>query len=203
MTQLVEIMLEYNQLTTLPADFGRCISVLDIRLSNQLQTIPEEICMLEALTRMDISNNRLIKMPASLGRLSSLTLLSLDFNNMVELPSSIGQLTRLIDLSVLGNPILELPWALGNCTSIRSLKVDWDVVETPPVEISSLGIPSVLSFLAHVDSAIHESAALALNGYQMKTLPKAVCRLTSLTKLSLENNRLTCSFPRNLSAFRI
>lgn len=103
----------------------------------------------------------------------------------VELPSSIGQLTRLIDLSVLGNPILELPWALGNCTSIRSFKVDWDVEETPPFEISSLGIPSVISFLAHVDSAIHESA-LALNGYQMKTLPMAVCRLTSLTKLSLE-----------------
>ena len=92
---------------------------------------------------------------------------------MVELPSSIGQLTRLIDLSVLGNPIVELPWTLGHCTSIRTLKVDWDVVETPPVEISSLGIPSVLSFLAHVDTAMRESS-LALNGYQMKTLPKAV-----------------------------
>ena len=103
----------------------------------------------------------------ALGRLSSLTLLSLDFNNMVELPTSIGQLTRLIDLSVLGNPIVELPWSLGHCTSIRSLKVDWEVVETPPVEISSLGIPSVLSFLAHVDTALQEST-LALNGYQNK-----------------------------------
>ena len=60
-------MLEYNQLSTFPADFGRCVSVLDIRLSyNQLQTIPEEFCSLEA--RLDISNNRLIKMPMALGQ---------------------------------------------------------------------------------------------------------------------------------------
>nr|XP_048309463.1 leucine-rich repeat-containing protein 40 isoform X2 [Myodes glareolus] len=69
--QLKELHLGENQIEMLGAEHLQhlqAILVLDLR-GNKLRSIPEEMCLLQSLERLDLSNNDISSLPCSLGNL--------------------------------------------------------------------------------------------------------------------------------------
>jgi Leucine-rich repeat (LRR) protein len=76
---------------------------------NELESIPENIGLLENLMHLDISHNRIQSLPSSIGSLSSLTVLQARDNLLEELPQEIGRLSALSVLDISQNNITVLP----------------------------------------------------------------------------------------------
>ncbi|MBM0278412.1 Imm1 family immunity protein [Micromonospora tarensis] len=68
---------------------------------------------LTALTRLDLTGNRLAALPESLGNLTALTRLAVTDNQLTALPESLGNLTGLTRLDLAGNRLTVLPAWLG------------------------------------------------------------------------------------------
>ena len=73
LVKLKELMLHYNQLTTIPPEIGQLSNLQLLHLySNQLTTIPPEIGQLSNLQILYLSNNQLTTIPQEIGQLSNL-----------------------------------------------------------------------------------------------------------------------------------
>ena len=84
--------------------------------SNSLQSLPQGISALGALTRLDAGNNSRLSLPDSLGRCSALRELELSWtwSDMGPLWAGASGLTALRMLRVTGNGVAELPDGAGN-----------------------------------------------------------------------------------------
>ncbi|KAG8197757.1 hypothetical protein JTE90_006803 [Oedothorax gibbosus] len=83
-TSLKEIHAGYNRIEVLSEEFLEGvpnIKLLDLR-DNKIPEIPDIICSLQALERLDISNNALTNLPYTLGTLPHLKFLAIDGNPM-------------------------------------------------------------------------------------------------------------------------
>lgn len=68
-----------------------------------LESLPEELSMLQKITDMNLSGNALKKLPASFESLKLLKRLNLDGNQFQEFPTAIKKMTALSHLSIDGN----------------------------------------------------------------------------------------------------
>jgi internalin A len=110
LSQLQELDLSYNQLSTLPEVIGQLSQLQELDLSyNQLSTLPEAIGRLSKLQELDLSGNQLSTLPEAIGQLSKLQVLNLSDNQLSTLPEAIQNLERLEKLFLHGNPGLCLP----------------------------------------------------------------------------------------------
>ena len=68
-----EVCLDYNQLTSVPAEIGQLTSLEQLNLDcNQLTSVPAEIGQLTSLRRLNLRRNQLTSLPAEIGQLTSL-----------------------------------------------------------------------------------------------------------------------------------
>ena len=73
----------HDQLTSLPAEIGQLVSLVELDLGgNQLTSLPSEIGQLTSLTQLNLYNNQLTSLPAEIGQLTSLTELHLEDNQL-------------------------------------------------------------------------------------------------------------------------
>lgn len=79
---------------------AHCLDSLELS-SCELATLPDSLCALGKLTRLDISKNKLTSLPSDIGRLQSLLELNIDSNPpLKDIPASFGSLTQLQHLAV-------------------------------------------------------------------------------------------------------
>ena len=77
--------------------------------NNQLTSVPAEIGQLMSLVELSLSGNQLTSLPAAIGQLTSLERLYLDGNQLTSVPVEIGQLTSMRELFLGGNQLTSLP----------------------------------------------------------------------------------------------
>jgi Leucine-rich repeat (LRR) protein len=118
-TSLKQVNLSANFLSCIPRSLVSAslnnLEKLDLS-SNQLATVPEEICNLQKLEELRLDSNMIIALPEAIGQLSKLKVLSLRENRLQvtkgassdnstgqPLPKSLFSDTSLIDLNLHGN----------------------------------------------------------------------------------------------------
>ncbi|XP_030382944.1 leucine-rich repeat and calponin homology domain-containing protein 3 isoform X1 [Scaptodrosophila lebanonensis] len=135
---LETLLLYHNAIRSIPESVKQLSSLtyLDLR-SNQLSTLPREICFLP-LQVLLVSNNRLMALPDELGRLDRLTDLDASYNQLAALPARIGELRSLCALSLRSNQLMYLPREL-TCLNLISLDVSNNRIASLPVEMRHMG----------------------------------------------------------------
>eukprot|EP01094_Clydonella_sp_ATCC50884_P029934 TRINITY_DN9566_c0_g1_i2.p1 TRINITY_DN9566_c0_g1~~TRINITY_DN9566_c0_g1_i2.p1 ORF type:complete len:1109 (+),score=481.89 TRINITY_DN9566_c0_g1_i2:90-3329(+) len=137
-TSLVELVLDHNQLATLPTEVSQLANLRTLILDhNVIGALPDELYSM-GLTQLSLKHNALKRVPPQLGSLSSLTLLALDHNELEEVPDEVGQLTALQLLSLTHNRLTLLPESIGDCESLRGLLVDDNQLAELPIELIGL-----------------------------------------------------------------
>ncbi len=101
-----ELVLDHNQITSLPAQIGNLSKLRVLNLNNNQLTgeLPGEIRLLP-LKELSARSNRLSGIPAEIGQINSLIHLDLSHNQITDLPDELTNLTRLKTLNLTGNPI--------------------------------------------------------------------------------------------------
>ena len=177
LTALTELLLNPNDLTTLPAgvfDKLTKLTYLDLGV-NDLTTLPAGVFdKLTELTYLDLSFNALTALPAGVfDELTSLTDLDLKFNALTALPAGVfDELTALTTLELHNNSLTTLPAGVfDELTALEKLPLHTNSLTTLPA-----GVFDKLTALT----------TLELQGNSLSTLPDDVFEeLTALTDLRL------------------
>ena len=176
-------------------------------------TIPTQIGNLTALTRLDLSKNRLTgSIPTQIGNLANLTWLDLSRNGFTGgIPTQLGQLTNLRELNLIHNQLLTgpIPTQIGNLTNLTRLNIASTNRLTGPIptQIGQLTNLTVLNLYGNrltgsIPTQIGDLAnltSLNLGANQLTSgIPTQLGNLTNLTILTLTTSHLTGSIPTQL-----
>lgn len=82
--------------------FGDKTTVLDLSGRGLTGSLKAEVRMLQALTDLNLSNNKFTGLPAEIGQLSELKTLNLSGNPLTGLPQELGNLSKLQTLDLRG-----------------------------------------------------------------------------------------------------
>ena len=126
---------------------------------------------------LKLVNNHLRKLPMELFRATQLRRLDLSQNLLETVPSDIFALPNLEYLSLAHNRLREIPETLEWSQSLLSLDLAENLLTTLPQGIQNSSIE-----------------ILNLSKNQFTTIPKCLCRITTLTSLDLSSTQIT-SFP--------
>lgn len=183
-----------NQLTELPEGIFNSLNIKRIQLNNnQLTSLPSSITKLKNLSELNISSNQLKELPNKLGELASLQIFGFGINDISLLPTSIGQLKRLKILGMGHNPLKNLPETLGDCDSLQNLQINNCLLETLP---SSIGKLKQLMFLGLTDQDTYYAQSRSTNSQpqpakyrnQLRALPLSLSQCQKLYNLDLSKN---------------
>lgn len=198
-SNLKELYVMFNKLTSLPPTIGKLTSLLRLNVDhNKLLSLPREIGQLTSLRHLDVNDNLLTSLPSEIGQLTSLTYLNVNDNLLTSLPPEIGNLSNLNcfivennklssmpgevqylrSLVIFGfsnNQLLSLPSEIGQLTHLRFLMASKNKLSSVPVEIQ------------HLKSL--ESLSVSQN--QLTSLPSTIGNLTNLTSFQAHRNKLS------------
>lgn len=130
--------LSRNQLTNLPADFGRFKSLKILFCSqNQFESVPEVLADCPALSMVGFKSNQIKVLPAR-ALPPEVRWLILTDNQLEILPDSIGSLSRLQKLMLAGNRLISLPESMANCRNLELVRLAANRLETLPLWLLEL-----------------------------------------------------------------
>jgi Leucine-rich repeat (LRR) protein len=162
-----------------------------------LTEIPEEICQLQSLARLDLSLNQISEIPKEIGELKNLTSLDLSHNQISEISKDIGELTNLTSLDFSYNQISEIPREIGELKNLTSLDFSYNQISEIPREIGELKSlndlnlwGNLISEISQVFSELKSLTKLRLWQNQIVEIPNVIGELHNLTKLDLSRNRI-------------
>lgn len=214
MSNLIELYLNHNNLTSLPDTIGNISNLRNLCLDhNQLINLPEGIGNLSNLVNLNISANKLTSLPNSIGNLSSLTklsankgrhndgfdetfkpfgisltsfrrIISKDLNGLISLPESIGNLSNLTHLDVADNQLVSLPNSISNLSNLICLNLSNNQITSLPDNIANL--PKLQT--------------LNLSFNELTYLPASIGNFRELLDLNLDNNNLV-DLPGSIGSF--
>ncbi|ETW09143.1 hypothetical protein, variant [Aphanomyces invadans] len=174
---LVALRVTGHALVDVPAELPIRLPSLQILclISNQLETLPDNLGLLTHLVELDLTKNKLKALPESICNIKTLTYLNLSNNVLETLPSRFGELFRLERVWVEGNQLTQTPLSFGklrcSCANLNGNRLrDWNLWRP---EFTLL-------------------TTLTLNLNHLTGLPDTLCTLPALTSLSASNNNLTC-----------
>ncbi|XP_077223325.1 leucine-rich repeat protein kinase family protein [Tasmannia lanceolata] len=163
------------------------LSVLDLRFSSIISSIPSSLGNLPNLTHLYLSNNVLTgTIPETLGQLSTLLVLDLSQNLLTGfIPPSLSSLHNLTLLHLSANFLSgPIPPSLGSLLNLASLHLsDNSLTLSIPNELGNL------TLLRDLDLSLN-----LLSG----TLPNELGGLRNLRRIALANNSLTGPLPPNV-----
>ncbi len=180
LSQISNLDLSNNQLTSLPFEISHLAQLTSLDLSNnQLTSFPPEIGQLLQLGFLNLNNNKLPSLPPEIGNLNQLYSLTLSNNQLTSLPPEINQLTQLDYLNLVHNQLTSLPPEIGQLTQLLRLNLSNNQLTALPPEIRQL---TQLDYL----DLVHN---------QLTSLPPEIGQLTQLLRLNLSNNQFSSSPP--------
>eukprot|EP00960_Hanusia_phi_P072776 767876-Hanusia_phi.AAC.5 len=156
---------------------------------NLLRDIPTEISRLKSLKVLKLDNNALQDLPQGICLLTELEVLTVSKNSLTSLPGNLSFLAELSVLDISVNKINYLPFALGKLLDISKFVFDSNPIREPPIEIVRKGPGPLLNYLENCHMAL-TSNALDASGLNLYEVPTEICRIRSLTRLDLSNNRI-------------
>ena len=173
---LIELNLNKNNLTSVPAEIFQIRGLVRLSLSNnQLTHLPGQLGQLKDLKELSLSGNELSSVPAEIGELRLLESLLLDRNQLQTLPAQIWQLSSLGILYLAANQLTHLPAGIGQLRSLRVLLLSGNQLTSIPEQIGEL-------------SNLYE---LQLNDNSLISLPEQIGKLTNLEIIYLGGNRFS------------
>lgn len=191
---------EITSLRTLSLQYGNAISVNAPMLgqfwhlktlwleSNQLDTVPDELCSITSLATLGLHENRLTRLPMLIGRLQCLSWLSLRQNRLTELPESISECTNLKTLYLKDNDLCRLPRRFGQLQlSLRQ----FSLVNNVRLDQTCVGSRELISALDDLVVANNDTEWWCRIGRQhVLTIVSALqaLQLPSLVLLSIVDN---------------
>ncbi|KAL3845043.1 hypothetical protein ACJIZ3_002446 [Penstemon smallii] len=171
--------------------------LLQGKLSDQIEWLPDSIRKLASLTKLDLSENRIVVLPDTIGELSSLQILDLHGNKINELPESIGGLLNLLHLDLRGNQLKSLPPTISRLVHLQELDLSSNGLSVLPETIGSLISLKKLNVemndideIPHTISQCTSLKELHADYNRLKALPEAVGRIGSLEILTLRYNNV-------------
>ncbi|KAL1566690.1 plant intracellular Ras-group-related LRR protein 4-like [Salvia divinorum] len=171
--------------------------ILQGKLSDQVEWLPDSLGKLSALMKLDLSENAIMMVPGAIGGLSSLKTLDLHGNRLQELPESIGDLLRLLHLDLRGNQLTALPASIDRLARLQELDLSSNGITALPETIGSLSSLQKLNIetndLEEIPHAIGRCTCLKelrADYNHLKALPEAVGRIESLEILTLRYNNI-------------
>lgn len=168
--------LSFGELTSLPPEIGKLISLTNLDLSyNYLKALPPEINKLTNLTLLKLTSNQLTSLPPEVTRLTKLTYLNLSFNQLTSLPPEIAELTSLVEFDLFGNRLTSLPPEIGKLTNLEYIDLGDNELTGLPQEIGNLT----------------NLRTLHLHSNQLASVPLEITKLVNLTDLAISENQLT------------
>ncbi|GFZ09516.1 plant intracellular ras group-related LRR 4 [Actinidia rufa] len=197
-----------NQLTSLPATFGRLVRLEELDLSsNHLQMLPESIGSLISLKKLIVETNNIEEIPHSIGQCSSLRELRADYNRLKALPEAVGRVASLEILSVRYNNVRQLPTTMSSLSNLRELNVSFNELESLPeslcfattiVKINISNNFADLQFLPRSIGNLELLEELDISNNQIRILPDSFRSLLRLRVLNVEGNPLEVP-PRSIA----
>ncbi|KAL3838810.1 hypothetical protein ACJIZ3_023401 [Penstemon smallii] len=171
--------------------------LLQGKLSEQIEWLPDSIGKLSTLTTLDLSENRIVVLPDTIGALSSLKTLDLHGNRIAELPASIGDLLNLVSLDLRGNQLRSLPPTISRLIRLQELDLSSNGLSSLPDTIGSLVSLKKLNVetndieeIPHTISQCSSLKELHADYNRLKALPEAVGRIGSLEILTVRYNNI-------------
>ncbi|XP_071039036.1 leucine-rich repeat-containing protein 1 isoform X2 [Parasteatoda tepidariorum] len=139
--RLVFLSVNGNLLKELPSDIGHYftnLTELHAR-ENLLRDIPKSLCYLSKLTKLHLTGNRISDtLPNEFSFLFHLTELVLDENELTHLPSDFGKLESLTHLDVSNNFLCQLPESFGMLKSLKELNLSNNRLKALPDSFENL-----------------------------------------------------------------
>jgi len=105
---------------------------------NELKSLPSNLCLLQALEKLDCCNCDLEQLPSSICHLKNLKILKCNYNKLTSLPSNIGLLKELKELCCINNYIYSLPDSIGNLFNLKTLFFYNNKISSIPFSFSKL-----------------------------------------------------------------
>ena len=217
LTNVQQVNLRFNSIQNFPADLNRDITILKLR-GNQLDTIPEEILLLQHLADLDISFCELKEFPQPVLRLKELQSLDISNNFIHNIPECVTKLS-LKAFRLCGNPLDEFPTFLDKfedleivdlsssfldaippmthrLRKLRKLKVNDNCITEISEDICQLNLEKLniadnpLNELPNSFPILVNLAALDISFTNMDEVPSQILSLSNLKRLSVKNNAI-------------
>jgi Leucine-rich repeat (LRR) protein len=116
----LQLYLNYNALTRLPAEFFTLQNVAFVYLyHNRLDAIPPQMAQMKGLQGMYFTGNNISRIPPEVFTMTWLRKLQVSKTHLTELPPEIGNLTELIHLNLSNNQIVVVPETIGRLKLLR------------------------------------------------------------------------------------
>lgn len=171
--------------------------ILQGKLLDQVEWLPDSIGKLSSLIKLDLSENAIVMLPVAIGGLATLQTLDLHGNKIQELPESIGGMLHLLNLDLRGNQLAALPPTIDRLVHLQELDLSSNGITVLPETIGSLASLKKLNIetndLEEIPHAIGRCTSLKelrADYNRLKALPEAVGRIESLEILTLRYNNL-------------
>ena len=157
---------------------------------NRIEVLPPEITRLKALNVLMMDNNQLKELPESIGKLQHLEQLSFSHNELASIPDTMSDLVELNTFNVSHNALASLPFALGKIMDLTKFVFKDNPLLEPPLEVLVKGSDFVLNYLDTCCKALKDGAIefCSIGFYE---IPRELCRITSLTKMNLSDNKIS------------
>ena len=179
---------------------------------NPLTQLNDSVCLLPALTFLNLSHCRFAEIPSVLNSLTQLSHLDMSHNCLITAGSSLGHCLKLVHLNLSHNSTLkQLECALGKISLLTTLNIIGCKIDFPPHEVTKRGVRFVVRFLDAIGMAC-EGSGLHLRGFfleilhekmyfpkcnvvsfannQLRTLTDRISSYVSCTHLDLSGNML-------------
>lgn len=175
---VVSLNLSKNAKLDLPADFVQlCSSLRELRLSHMnLKRVPQSVLRIPTLTRLDLSNNRIVELDhVALDALQELTTLKVHNNRLYDLPDYFARLESLKFLNISNNKFEVLPKVVTEISSLMELDVSFNMISSLPPEVGKL----------------RNLERFVILGNSIATLPSTFGQLEALKELDCRRNLLS------------
>ncbi|XP_057530206.1 plant intracellular Ras-group-related LRR protein 4-like [Amaranthus tricolor] len=190
-------LIKLASLIEVSAKKGNKELILQNKLLDQVEWLPDSIGKLSGLVTLDLSENRIVALPVTIGGLSSLSKLDLHSNRLAELPDAIGDLLNLVYLDLRGNFLAKLPPTIGRLVRLEELDLSSNRLSSLPDTIGSLmslkklnAETNDLDELPHTIGQCSSLEELRVDYNRLKALPEAVGKIETLEILTVRYNNI-------------
>lgn len=212
---LRQLFLSIAELDSIPAAFSELkLCELSIKINkytgNGSLIIPEGLCDMQELERLELSGNFSIILPDSISKLNSLTSFSTYEMDYEVLPENFGRLEKLRYISISDNSTLrKLPESFSELKRLYNFSFsDCDSLSNLPVINSAINSMSIscslkITKIPNCPKAINSLEYISIGNASIAEIPTDISKYKKLSQIYLIGNELTALPPELLNVEKL